>query len=334
MARVATRMAIRAPFRQAAEDYEDAVGDRISHSAIWRLAHETGEQMRQEEAAEVEAAHAPAQPGEGPGQQSVARVQPIEGQGNISSDGAMMLVRDEGWKEAKMAACSRVQVLPPTGTRPGQSPGRRDHDARVVLDQHSYVAGLWDADEFARYQYAEGLRRGLEEVRTLTSVNDGAVWIRRVTQTNYPQAVQIVDWAHASGHLHAIAEAAWGEGSALGEAWVEARLEELWTGRVERVVQAIERIKGRRHGEADESDPANYFASNVDRMRYDDYRQQSYPIGSGTVESGVKGVIQKRMCCSGPGWRRKRADGMLALVGQYHSGRFIHMWRRINQRAA
>jgi len=327
-------MAIRAPFREAVEDYEDAVGDRISHTAIWRLAHEAGEQMRQDEAAEVEVAHAPAQPGEAPGEQRVAQVQPVVEQGNISSDGAMILVRGEGWKEVKMAACSRVQVLPPTGTRPGQSPGRRDHDPRVVLDQHSYVAGLWDADEFARYQYTEGLRRGLDRVQILTSVNDGAVWIRRVTQTNFSQAIQIVDWAHASGHLHAIAEAAWGEGSALGEQWVRARLEELWTGRVELVVQAIERIKGRRQEEAVESDPANYFASNVDRMRYDQYRQESYPIGSGTVESGVKGVVQKRMCCSGPGWRRKRADGMLALVGAYHSGRFMRMWRRLSHRAA
>lgn len=327
-------MAIRAPFRQAAEDYEDAVGAHISHSAVWRLAHESGEQLRQCQTAEAEAADMPPQPGERPDQQRVAAVQPIEGQANISSDGVMILVRGEGWKEVKMAACSRVQVLPPTGTRPGQSPSRRDFDPRVVLDQHSYVAGLWDADEFARYQYAEGLRRGLDQVSTLTSVNDGAVWIRRVTQTNFPQAVQIVDWAHASGHLYAMAQAVWGEDSALAEQWVHARLDELWDGRVEAVVQGIEHLKRRRHEPFDEGDPASYFASNVDRMRYDEYRQEAYPIGSGTVESGVRGVVQKRMCCSGPGWRRARANGMLALVGEYHSGRFTHMWRRLSQLAA
>lgn len=327
-------MAIRAPFRQAADDYEDAVGAPISHSAVWRLAHEIGEHMRQCQAAEADAANGPAQHGERPHQQRVDMVDPIAEQANISSDGVMVLVRGEGWKEVKIAACSRVQVLRPTGTRPGQSPGRRDFDARVVLDQHSYVAGLWDADEFGRYQYAEGLRRGLDQVPILTSVNDGAVWIRRITQTNFPEAIQIVDWAHASGHLYATAQAVWGEDSALGERWVHARLDELWDGKVEAVVLAIECLKRRRFEGPDESDPVCYFTSNVDRMRYDEYRQESYPIGSGTAESGAKNVVQKRMCCSGPGWQRVHADGMLALVGEYHSNRFTHMWHRLNQRAA
>ncbi len=39
----------------------------------------------------------------------------------------------------------------------------------------------------AQYQYAEGLRRGIDHCRKLSSVNDGALWIKRITATNFSQ---------------------------------------------------------------------------------------------------------------------------------------------------
>lgn len=329
-------MAVRAAsFRKAAGDYQDAVGAAISHTAVWRIATGAGALLCRERKIEAERANTLPKSGVTGRQECVPEVQPIEEQANISSDGVMILVQEEGWKEVKIAACSRVQVASPKGTRPGESPGRRDHDLRVALDQHSYVAGLWDADEFAPYQYAEGLRRGLGHVKTLTSVNDGAAWIKRVTQTNFPKAIQIVDWAHASGHLHATAGVAWGEGNPQGTQWVEAQLTELWHGRVEAVIQAIERVKTRKHTwPDDENEPTAYFTSNADRMRYDDYRREGYPIGSGTVESSTGSVVQSRMCRPGRGWRRRWANGMLALLCEYHSDRFMATWHQLNQKAA
>ena len=97
----------------------------------------------------------------------------------------------------------------------------------VHLTQHSSVGGLWDADAFARYQYAEGLRRGLQQVPVLTSVNDGAPWIERVTATNFPQAVQIVDWSHSKEHLWTVANAMLGEGSPAATAWATAPTDAL-----------------------------------------------------------------------------------------------------------
>ena len=48
-------------------------------------------------------------------------------------------------------------------------------------------------------------------------------------------------------------------------------------------------------------------------MRYDLFRAAGYPIGSGTVESACKHVVQQRLKQSGMRWSRQGAQAMLAL---------------------
>jgi hypothetical protein len=327
---------MRAPsFAEAAVEYEEMVGLPISRMSVWRVATEAGQVLSAEKAREAEEAARPAERGEDPREPRVAQDSPIEEQANISSDGVMVRVRNEGWKEAKTAAISHVQVLAPKGTQPGEPVGRRDFDLRVKLDQHSYVAGIWDADEFGLYQYAEGLRRGLDRVETLTSVNDGAPWISRVTKTNWPDALQIIDWPHAKGHIYDVARAVWGQDSPGGSEWAEARSQELWSGRVEDVLREISELRLEHCDWPEgEDNPRGYFEENIDRMRYDLFRDAGYPIGSGTVESGAKNMVQRRMKRPGRGWWRDNANGMLALLAEYHSGRFKKTWELIRKTRA
>src|SRR5690606_13378982 len=124
----------------------------------------------------------------------VAMQDPIVGQANVSTDGTMIRLREEGWKEVKMSAISQVEVQPPAAKQGSPVPqsgsdsrqprlSRREGDPQVHLMAHSYCAGLWDADELGRHLYAEALRRGIDQVQRLSSVNDGAPWIERITLT-------------------------------------------------------------------------------------------------------------------------------------------------------
>ncbi len=329
-------MAVRASsFAEAAVEYEDAVGMALPRTSVWRATTQAGQALTAAKAREAEQVGLPAELGEDPREPRVAQDCPIVDQANISSDGVMVRLRGEGWKEAKMAAVSRVQVLSPKGTRPGERPRRRDHDPQVKLDQHSYVAGVWEADAFAPYQYAEGLRRGLDSVGILTSVNDGSLWIGRVTKANWPEACQILDWPHAAGHVYDVAKVVWGEGSVAGTQWAEERLQELWSGRVEDVLRAMRSLNLQRYDWPEgKADPLGYFEDNAERMRYDLFRDAGYPIGSGTVESGAKNVVQSRMRRPGRGWRRDNANGLLALLAEYHSGRFNKTWNLLRKTRA
>lgn len=341
---MATRQGLRAPsFRQAAEEYTDAVGGAISESSLRRLTLASGARIAARRAKEAERASAPAQRGEDPRARRVAAQDPLQGQANVSTDGTMIRIRGEGWKEVKIGAISRVEVQPPVGkeVHPSQQrqtdatqsrSSRRDEDPRVHLCDHSYCAGVWDADELGRHLYAEGLRRCIDQAERLSSVNDGARWIERIVLTNFPQAVQIVDWYHASGRLWTVGQALYGEGSQQTKEWVGKRLDDLWQGKGWAIVGDLQALDLDQRQVPDEVRQApGYFESNLARMRYDQFRAEGYPIGSGTGESGCNNVVQHRMRRPGRGWRQDNADYMLAGLCELNSGRFTHTWQQVHR---
>jgi hypothetical protein len=329
-ARVATRQGLQTQsFDLAAEAYSDAVGGAMSPDSLRRITEGWGQQVEQQRQATAERANAPAQVGESPRERRVAEEAPIMGQANISTDGGMVLVWGEGWKEVKLTAISEVKVQAGnTRVALADRPSRREADPVVLLERHSYQAGLWNADTMALYQYSEGLRRGIDRCPRLSSVNDGAPWIERITDLNFPNAVQIVDWSHASERLWKVSKAVLGEQSAQGKQWVEQQLDHLWNGHVHQVVRTLEAMGLAQGSWPDEVRQApGYFKSNQPRMRYDRFRAEGYPIGSGTVESGINTVVHHRMRRPGRGWQRDNAQAMLAGLSELHSGRFERVWR-------
>jgi hypothetical protein len=330
-ARVATRLGLQAKsFDLAAAGFSDAVGRDISGDSVARLTEDWGGRVAEQRSAEAERANRPGRRGERLAQRRLAEVAPITTQANISTDGAMMLVREEGWKEVKVVAISEVQSRPPSA-RPSAQPSRRDGDPLIELSRHSYQAGLWDADTMAVHQYAEGLRRGLDYCPKRSSVNDGALWIKRITDTNFPGVPQIVDWSHAAEHLWAVANAVHGEQTAAAKQWVELQLDRLWSGQVAHVVATLDQLDLQPpRWPAIVHEAPDYFRSNQDRMRYDYFRTQSYPIGSGTVESAANTVVHHRLRRPGRGWTRNHGQAMLAGLSELHSGRFEHAWYHLS----
>jgi hypothetical protein len=329
-ARVATRLGLQAQsFDLAAAAFGDAIGCEISADSLRRITEDWGQAVAAQRQREAERANAVAQRGEKPADRRVEEVEPISGQANLSTDGAMMLVRDEGWKEVKLVAVSEVKVRP-AARRASDGPSRRSDDPLVELVRHSYQAGLWNADAMALHQYAEAMRRGLDYSRKRGSVNDGARWIRRITELNFPGITQVVDWTHASDHLWAVGNALYGEQTPAAKRWTERHLDLLWDGCVGEVVSVLDRLELQQERyPALVREAPDFFRSNQGRMRYDVFRAQGYPIGSGTVESGANTVVHHRMRRPGRGWQRQNGQAMLAALSELHSARFDQAWRSI-----
>lgn len=329
-AQVAARQGLQAKsFDLAAGAYSEAVGGHISADSLRRITEGWGQGVEARRTAEAERANAPAQVGESPRQRRMAEVEPIERQANLSTDGAMVLIRGEGWKEVKLVAISEVEVKV-AGERAVAKgrPSRREKDPLVKLSRHSYQAGLWDADTMALHQYAEGLRRGIDHCRRLSSVNDGSPWIRRITSTNFPQAVQIIDWSHASGHVWTVANEVWGDQTPPAKQWAEEQLDRLWNGRAAEMVTTLDdlNLDQERWPPLVRQAP-DYFRLRQEQMRYDLFRAKGYPIGSGTVESGANTVVHHRLRRPGRGWGRDNAQAMLAGLSELHSSRFDRAWQ-------
>jgi hypothetical protein len=266
--RVATRLGLQAKsFDLAAEAFGDAVGRSMSADSLGRITEGWGQTVAGRRQREAEQANALAQRGEKPEDRRIEEVAPICGQANLSTDGAMLLVRGEGWKEVKLVAVSEV-IVRPVAVRPNERPSRRDGDAVVELLRHSYQAGLWAADTMAVDQYAEAMRRGLDYSRKRSSVNDGAIWIKRITALNFPGITQVVDWRHAGDHLWAVGKAVCGEFTPAAKQWTERQLDALWSGRVAEVVSVLDQMELRQeHYPALVREAPDYFRSNQQRMR-------------------------------------------------------------------
>ena len=57
---------------------------------------------------------------------------------------------------------------------------------------------------------------------------------------------------------------------------------------------------------------ATYFERHKRRMQYLQFREDGLPIGSGTVESGVK-QFKQRLCGTGMRWKLDQAKRMILL---------------------
>jgi hypothetical protein len=209
--------------------------------------------------------------------------------------------------------------------------GRHIGERDVTLSRHSYQAGLWDADTLGRYQYAEALRRGVDRCAKLSVVNDGALWIERVTGTNFPAAVQVVDWTHASERLWDVGKALFGEGTTATTRWVDGQRDALWNGQVAAVLADLaQRDLTKPSYPAEVHQAPGYFRHNQTRMDYPTYRRDGYPIGSGTVESAANALVHHRLRRPGRGWVHDAANAMLAGLAELHSDRFPAIWRSLD----
>ncbi len=173
------------------------------------------------------------------------------------------------------------------------------------------------------------MRRGLDYSRKRGSVNDGALWIQRITDLHFPGITQVVDWRHAGDHLWAVGNAVWGELTPAAKQCTERHLDSLWNGRVAEVLSALDQMELRQERyPALVREAPDYFRSNQERMRYDEFRAQGYPIGSGTVESAANTVVHHRLRRPGRGWERQNAQAMLAGLCELHSRRLDRTWRK------
>ena len=160
---------------------------------------------------------------------------------------------------------------------------------------------------------AEGIRRGAGQVRQLTIIGDGAVWIWNLAAATFPEATHIVDLYHAREHLHSLARSLEFMLGDDKDQWLHDRLEDLDYGDISGIEAAVRKypLEGVKKDEADRE--LGYFQANATRMRYRWFRSRGLFTGSGVVEAGCKSVIGQRLKQSGMHWTVNGADSIITL---------------------
>lgn len=302
-------------YRRAAENFSQLTKVSLSKSRLGDLVKAYGGKIVEQQQLEAEVMVKP------PAKDEVVVLrdmpQPDSEVMALSLDGAMVNIRGEGWKEVKTVAISAVDT----------SLNEQTGEIEVHLSQHSYRAGLWEAKEFAKQQWAEGCRRGLERAKHIVSVNDGAVWIWLIVQMCWTPCVEILDWWHLVEKLWLLAASFFAQDQVAAAQWVQTQKSHLWNSGLRPVMAAIRQLSppGQPLPEPVRS-VVGYIFHHRWRMRYKQFRQAGYPLGSGTVESACKLVMQERMKQAGMRWSRDGAQAMLALRSVLLSERWDEVW--------
>jgi hypothetical protein len=216
----------------------------------------------------------------------------------MSSDGSMVPLVGGVWAEVKMVAIGTVERR------------MRKDEEDIVTTNLTYFARLANAAIFADQASAELRRRGIERAKEVCAIQDGAEWIQGFVQGHRHDALRILDFAHAASYICEIADKVRERGGHLPAKWVDGILHRLKHEGPTRVLLHIARLV-RRYPQIQEQ--LTYLQKRHELMDYPTYRAAGWPIGSGSVESSHKLVVQTRLKGPGMHWKPEHINPMLAL---------------------
>jgi hypothetical protein len=210
-------------------------------------------------------------------------------------DAAKVHIRGEKehpWRDLKVGAWFTTTVEPP------QSP---DDDGEIHATDINYYCDICEASQFGQLLWATGCQRQAQLAQELIFLGDGAEWIWNLVQEHYPEAVQIVDWFHATEYIAPVVTAALAT-EAQQQAWIKQVRTDLWDGDLDAVIAAFDRFADHHRAAETATKAVTYFTNNRQRMDYPTYRAKGYQIGSGTIESGCKQIVSQRLKVAGAIW--------------------------------
>jgi len=225
----------------------------------------------------------------------------------------MVNIRAEGWRELKVGTVFDVD------TRLERNPQPQQLDEMAHGVNVHYTAVLGSKEEFAPALWHLAVKHDLPTAKERVVVGDGALWIWNLAEDVAPDGRQIVDWFHAVQHLAEAATVFYpNEDDTQKRArWLKRYKDHLYMGRIHKIIAALHR--------RDRADLALYFERHQRRMQYLEFREEGWPIGSGTVESGVK-QFKQRLTGTGMRWNADNANRMLVIRAAALGKDFATLW--------
>lgn len=236
-----------------------------------------------------------------------------------SIDGVMVPTQGE-WRELKTLCWYAVSPLS-NRQWPSRYKARVGELEALKATDIRYHCDMADVDTFSTLLWATGCHYLADRAQELIFVCDGAKWIWRLIDENYPTAIQILDWYHAVEYLTPIAQSLFDQ-AGQQTVWMDTMKEHLWCSRTQLVIDRCRELAAHPAAAEPAAKAATYFQNNLARMDYAHFRQQGYFIGSGTVESGCKQISTMRLKRSGARWLEEGARWVAKARAVWLSGQW------------
>src|SRR6266702_3052127 len=229
----------------------------------------------------------------------------------LSGDGAMVHLVGGEWVEVKTLALGEVS---------------RNKRGEVCTQHLSYCSRLGDAASFEHATLLQTHRQGLEQAAEVCAVQDGAQWLQGLVDYHRADAVRILDFAHAAEYVNDIGQAVQAAGGRLPARWLQGMLHRLKHQGPGRVLKHLAWLAAR-YPSPLLQEKLTYLQKRKAHMQYPIYQAAGWPIGSGSVESANKVVVEARLKGAGMRWERHNVNPMLALRNAVCNRRWQETWQ-------
>jgi len=243
----------------------------------------------------------------------------------IEADGAMVpIIGDNGieYKENKLGIVFNDRDIVQKTKKDGKI------ERKIIHKQ--FASSLGDGVEnFKKILFSTAVQKGYYSSKTVVFLSDGAAWLAKCRDEYFPKSIRILDWYHAVEHLWHTAFQLYGDRDTVAcDSWVNPLKELLWEGKVEEVISIInDEILSKKGNQKPLIELRGYYTSNQDAMKYKEYRENGWCIGSGSIESANKYIITQRLKQSGMKWKKENANAMIWARGKYCENNWDEFWK-------
>lgn len=240
----------------------------------------------------------------------------------ISADGSFIRLTSGEWREVKGLAVGEFETVYAAS----------DGSEEVRTQNLSYFTRSYRIRDFETFALAELVRRGLGGAETVVAVNDGAEWLQSFINYHRPTAVRILDFAHALGYVADAGKAIWSAEKDTFKGWFEHCSHQLKHKPPQRTLGELKLLLPKAQGDEQATvidNARSYLQRRLDMIDYPYFQSRGYPIGSGSVESAHKQVVQRRMKQAGMRWAPHHVNPILALRDLLCNGRWSGGWDNI-----
>ena len=225
------------------------------------------------------------------------------------------------WHEIRSAAIFKLSALLAVS-------GKR----KAIMDKHVVsVPAETSPFDFGVLLQREMERMGSHRAKAIFFVMDGGVWLWNIYTDRFEKCSKaMLDFYHLSQHLHALAAALHGSGSAKATAWCGKILHQIKHKSPKRLFKTLDELLQ----EPPSADPAvlevireqnAYFRSHAGHMDYAQNAAQGVPIGSGSVES-LCSQFQNRLKRTGQFWSKTGFAALLRITVRHWNRELDLLW--------
>lgn len=318
MIEIITYVAQLMPFKEASEVIKKLLGINISATQMQIVSEEVGKQVFENDLKEANNAY---NKPEEAAQQELPLYRK-EGRLYIFVDGSQVNTRIKDnngstWKEMKLGLIFSDRDTIKTSS-----------DSMIVTKKE-YIPYFGSVTEFKKFVFAAAAKAGYGKLKEVVVIGDGAQWIWNMCEELFPDAVQILDFYHLSENAHSYAKTLYPENEVLRKAWINKFLNFISKDEIDKAIKFVEKVDLSKLPDG-VANFHGYILNNRERIKYKYLKDNNYYIGSGAIESGNKGVIQKRMKQSGMRWSVEGGQYIASLRGKYRSSLWDEVVRIIH----